>query len=437
LGALVPIILTSRPDSERTHVASRAVAVWGDDRRGRSGLMPGAVLALNAGSSSVKFALYEISPGDSLALVLYGVLEGIGTEPHFAARNALGAIVGERRWPPGSTATHEALLGGMLDWIEQHLGADALVAVGHRVVHGGREFFAPIRLNGEVMQALEKLAPLAPLHQPHSLSPVRAIMTLRPGLPQIACFDTAFHRTMPAVATRFALPREFEMEGVRRYGFHGLSYEYIARALRETAPHLASEHVIVAHLGNGASLCAMRDGCSIDTTMGFTALDGLVMGTRCGTLDAGVVLYMLQQKSLAAHEVEQILYQRSGLLGVSGLSSDMRTLLASADPHAREAVELFVFRIAREVAALTGSLGGVEGIVFTAGIGEHAAAVRALVCERLRWLGVILDPEANARDAPIISAADSPVEVRVIPTDEERMIALHTLEVVGLARKAK
>jgi acetate kinase len=399
--------------------------------------MADAILALNAGSSSIKFALYEILSADSLAPVSRGELEGIGTEPHFVARDGHGAVIGERRWPPGAAATHEALLGGMLDWIEQHLGADKLVAVGHRVVHGGREFFAPTRLNGDVIKALEKLTPLAPLHQPHSLSPVRAIMALRPGLPQIACFDTAFHRTMPDVATRFALPREYEMEGVRRYGFHGLSYEYIARALRETAPHLASEHVIVAHLGSGASLCAMRDGCSIDTTMGFTALDGLVMGTRCGTLDAGVVLYMLQQKSLSAHEVEQILYQRSGLLGVSGLSSDMRTLLASGDPHAREAVELFVFRIARELAALTGSLGGIEGIVFTAGIGEHAAEVRQLVCERLRWLGVILDPDANAGNAPCISAADSPVEVRVIPTDEERMIALHTLEVVGSLRQAK
>jgi acetate kinase len=393
--------------------------------------MPNAILALNAGSSSIKFALFEIESGEVLTPVSRGLLEGIGTAPHFVARDAQGTMLDEQRWGPGTAGNHEALLGELLDWVERHLGRDALVAVGHRVVHGGQDFTVPIRLTDKIVLALEKLTPLAPLHQPHSLSPVRAIAGLRPGLPQIACFDTSFHHTMPAVATRFALPREYEEEGVRRYGFHGLSYEFIARCLRETAPHLASEHVIVAHLGNGASLCAMRDGCSIDTTMGFTALDGLVMGTRCGTIDPGVLLYMLQQKSLPAHEVEQILYQRSGLLGVSGVSSDMRALLDSTDPHAREAVELFVYRVAREMAALAGSLRGVEGIVFTAGIGEHAPPVRALICERLRWLGVVLDPEANARDAACISAADSPVEVRVIPTDEEQMIALHTLEVIG------
>jgi acetate kinase len=398
--------------------------------------MPDAILALNAGSSSIKFALFEVSSHGALAPVSRGLLEGIGTDPHFIARDAQGAVLGEQRWPAGSAATHETLLRGLLDWVEQHLGPDALVAVGHRIVHGGRDFTSPVLLTDDVVLALDRLTPLAPLHQPHSLSPVRAIMALRPGLPQIACFDTSFHCTMLPVATRFALPREFAEEGVRRYGFHGLSYEYIARRLRETAPDLASERIIVAHLGNGASLCAMQNGCSIDTTMGFSTLDGLVMGTRCGAIDAGVVLYMLQQKSIPVHEVEQILYQRSGLLGVSGLSSDMRTLLASTDPHAREAVELFVFRIAREMAALAGSLGGVDGIVFTAGIGEHAPAVRELVCDRLRWLGVILDPEANASPAPCISAADSPVEVRVIPTDEEQMIALHTLEVVEAGQGA-
>jgi acetate kinase len=390
--------------------------------------MPNAILALNAGSSSIKFALFEIESGNALSLVSRGELEGIGTKPHFVARDAQGATPGEQSWQGGAATTHEELLGGLLTWVEQHLGQDKLVAVGHRVVHGGREFTAPVVLTDDILQKLEQLTPLAPLHQPHSLAPVKALNTLRPGLPQIACFDTAFHRTMLPVATRFALPRAFEKEGVRRYGFHGLSYEYIARRMRETAPHLASEHVIVAHLGNGASLCAMQDGGSVDTSMGFSTLDGLVMGTRCGAIDAGVLLYMLQEKSLPAQEVADILYKRSGLLGVSGVSSDMRALLDSDDPHAREAVELFVFRAAREAAALAGSLGGVDGIVFTAGIGEHAPLVRALICERLSWLGVVLDAEANEADADCISAADSPVEVRVIPTDEEYMIALHVLE---------
>jgi acetate kinase len=255
-------------------------------------------------------------------------------------------------------------------------------------------------------------------------------MAVRPGLPQVACFDTAFHHTLPAVATRFALPRAYEAEGVRRYGFHGLSYEYIAGVLKRTAPKLATGRVIVAHLGNGASLCALRDGVSIDTTMGFTALDGLMMGTRCGTIDPGVILYMLQQKHLAVAEVETLLYQQSGLLGVSGISSDMRVLLESTAAAAREAIELFVFRIAREAAALAGSLGGLDGFVFTAGIGEHAAPIRTAVCARLGWLGVAMDPAANGNHSERISTAVSKVEVRVIPTDEEAVIVRHTLETI-------
>jgi acetate kinase len=387
--------------------------------------MPGAILALNAGSSSIKFALFEIAGAPRR--IARGEIEGIGTAPHFIARNAEGTVIGERRWPDASV-DHEALLGGLLEWVDAHLGGDTLVAVGHRVVHGGRDFAGPALLDDKVLQALDLLTPLAPLHQPHSLSPVRAIMAVRPGLPQVACFDTSFHHTLPAVATRFALPREYEAEGVRRYGFHGLSYEYIAGVLRRTVPKLAAGRVIVAHLGNGASLCALRNGVSVDTTMGFTALDGLMMGTRCGTIDPGVILYLLQQKQLPAAEIETLLYQRSGLLGVSGLSSDMRVLLESPATAAREAVELFVFRIAREAAALAGSLGGLDGFVFTAGIGEHAAQIRAAVCTRLAWLGVAMDPDANNADADRISTADSRVEVRVIPTDEEAMIVRHTLE---------
>ena len=392
--------------------------------------MPDAILALNAGSSSIKFALFEVNGTDRPGLLSRGQLDGIGTAPRFVARDAAGAVLDEARLPDGAR-DHEALLGGLLAWVEGQLGPDRLAAVGHRVVHGGREFTEPALLTPAAVQALDALTPLAPLHQPHSLSPIRALMALRPGLAQVACFDTAFHRTMPALVTRLALPREYEAEGVRRYGFHGLSYEYIALALREAAPGLAAGRVVVAHLGSGASLCAMQGGRSVDTTMGFTALDGLVMGTRCGALDAGVVLYMLQQKGLAPHEVEQVLYRQSGLLGVSGVSGDMRVLLASADPRARDAVELFVFRVARETAALAASMGGLDGFVFTAGIGEHAAEIRSLVCERLRWMGVVPDPAANARGAGRISAVSGAVEVHVLPTDEEAMIARHMLACVA------
>jgi acetate kinase len=316
-------------------------------------------------------------------------------------------------------------------WTENHLGADTLIAVGHRIVHGGPDHDRPELATPELLALLDKLTPLAPLHEPHNLAPIRALRSVRPALPQVACFDTAFHHFLPKVATRFALPREFEAAGVRRYGFHGLSYEYIALQLRKLAPELGAGKVIAAHLGNGASLCAMQAGRSVDTTMGFTALDGLVMGTRCGTIDPGVILYLERERAMSAKQVEDLLYQKSGLLGVSGgISSDMRTLLASSDIHAKEAIELFVFRIAREIGALTSSLGGLDGIVFTAGIGEHAPQIRAQVCQRLGWLGVQLDDDANARDAGVISSAQSRVTVRVIPTDEEAMIAHHTLDVV-------
>jgi acetate kinase len=384
--------------------------------------MADAILALNAGSSSLKFGVYrDIS--SKIVPISKGEIEGIGTAPHFIARDNHGVALIEKRWP---SATFATLLGELLGWVDHHLGDDHLVAVGHRVVHGGRDYTAPVQVTDTVLAALEALTPLAPLHQPHSLAPMRAITTLRPGLPQIACFDTAFHHTMPAVATRFALPREYEDEGVRHYGFHGLSYEYIARRLREVAPRLAAGRVIVAHLGNGASLCAMRAGVSVDTTMTFTALDGLMMGTRCGAIDPGVLLYMAQQQKLSPDDIEHLLYEKSGLLGVSGLSGDMRVVLASDQPRAREAVELFVFRIARETAALAASLGGLDGFVFTAGIGEHAPEIRAAVCERLRWIGVV----PGSTNGSLISAPDSGIEVRVIPTDEEAMIGQHTVETI-------
>jgi acetate kinase len=379
--------------------------------------MTSAVLALNAGSSSIKFALFEAA---HLSLISTGQIESDGTTQRFTAHDAAGATLAQTSWPDADEdeqAGHERVLETLLTWVEARLGPTRLSAAGHRVVHGGREFLAPVRLTPGIVEALDRLTPLAPLHQQRSLGPIRALSAIRPALAQVACFDTAFHHTMPPVAARFALPRAFEDEGVRRYGFHGLSYEYIARSLRRAAPHLAAGRVIVAHLGNGASLCAMQNGVSIDTTMSFTALDGLVMGTRCGTLDPGVLLYMLQQQGLPPLAVQHILYEQSGLLGVSGISGDMRVLLESGEPHAKEAIELFVYRVARETAALTASLGGLDGFVFTAGIGEHAPQIRSLVCARLGWLGM---------------APGGSVDVRVMATDEEAMIATHTLECMAL-----
>ena len=399
--------------------------------------MAEAILTLNAGSSSLKFALFGADGTGRLDLTLRGEIEEIATDPHFTARDgADGAVLADTRWPK-TAGDFQALLQKVIDWIEAHLGDDTLIAVGHRVVHGGPDHARPERVTPELLAALDRLTPLAPLHQPRNLASIRAIAAARPGLSQVACFDTAFHHTMPAVASRFALPREYEAMGVRRYGFHGLSYEYIAGRLSEIAPDLATGRVIVAHLGNGASLCALHRGRSIDTTMGFSALDGLVMGTRPGTLDPGVILYLLQERGMTASEVEDMLYRRSGLLGVSGgIASDMRTLLASNDRQAAEAVELFAYRIAREAGALASSLGGLDGFVFTAGIGEHAPPVRAAVCGRLKWLGVVLDQAANERGDAVISAPDSEIEIRVIATDEEKMIAEHTLATVRPMRRA-
>jgi acetate kinase len=391
--------------------------------------MPDAILAINGGSSSLKFGLFELHDESSPAL--RGQIESIGDAPRLRATDTQGAVIAERRWAKGTS--HDTLLSALLELVETHLGTDHLYAAGHRVVHGGTRFVAPVRVNPTILRGLEALTPLAPLHQPHNLSPIRAVAAARPSLPQVACFDTAFHATMPEIATRLALPRAISEAGVRRYGFHGLSYEFIATHLPVVAPELAGGRVIVAHLGNGASLCAMRAGRSIDTTMGFTALDGLVMGTRPGTLDPGAVLYLLRERGLSAAETEDMLYHRSGLLGVSGVSGDMRTLLASADPHARDAIELFVARLAREAGGLVSMLGGLDGLVFTAGIGEHAPEVRALACARLAWLGLRLDEPANARGLGRISAADSRVQVWVIPTDEEAMIARHTAETLGLS----
>lgn len=385
-----------------------------------------AILVLNAGSSSVKFSVFRETDTGALCVSCNGQISGIGTAPRFEARAADRTPLADRRWPEGENPNQSHLAKELVTWIDEHLEGARLVAAGHRVVHGGTRYAAPVQLGPAVLADLERFIPLAPLHQPHNLNTIRALMEAHPELPQVACFDTAFHRTKPAVAERFALPRALEEEGVHRYGFHGLSYEYIARTLPGLAPELAAGCVVVCHLGSGASMCALRAGCSVDSTMGFTALDGLPMGTRCGAIDPGVLLYLLRQKGLTVNELETLLYHRSGLLGVSGISNDMRDLLATDAPAAREAVDLFVFRIAREAGALAASMGGLDGLVFTAGIGERAAEIRAAVCARLEWLGLRLDPAANAIHGPRISAADSRISAWVIPTDEEQMIALHT-----------
>jgi acetate kinase len=388
----------------------------------------GAILSLNAGSSSIKFALFEAKSAAELAPCMRGSIKGIGRAPRLTVHDDAGRRLVDEAWPGGEAHSHDALLARLLGWIEDRLGHGALLAAGHRVVHGGRDYRAPVVVTDEVMARLDALCPLAPLHQPYCLAAIRAMQAHRPGLRQIACFDTAFHRDLPAVARRFALPREFEEEGVQRYGFHGLSYEYIAHRLAALDPDLARARVVVAHLGNGASLCAMRAGRSVDTTMSFTALDGLVMGTRSGSLDPGVLLYLLQQKGWTADRLEQLLYERSGLLGVSGISGDMEVLLASDNPHAAEAIDLFVHRVTQQTAALAASLGGIDGFIFTAGIGENSADIRKRVCDRLTWLGVRIDEDLNSEGSALMSVPDSVVKVRTIPTDEERMIALHVLQ---------
>lgn len=392
--------------------------------------MASAILSLNAGSSSIKFSLFERQGAVGLRPVYRGQIEAIGSAPRFRAQDSAGTPLADQRWADPEQS-FGSLMEKVIGWVEANLGDDELVAVGHRVVHGGSDHVAPEFVTPELLTKLGLLVPLAPLHQPHNIAPIRAIANARPSLPQVVCFDTAFHHSMPAVATRFALPREYETAGVRRYGFHGISYEYIAALLLEIAPTLAQGRVIAAHLGNGASLCAMQAGRSVDTTMGFTALDGLVMGTRCGNLDPGVILYLERERGLTPTQITDLLYRRSGLLGVSGgIASDMRTLLASGDTRANDAIELFVFRMAREIGALTSSLGGLDGIVFTAGIGEHAPAIRAMVCARLAWLGVQLDPDANSSNAALVSTLQSRIEVRVVPTNEEAMIARHTLDMI-------
>jgi len=400
-------------------------------------------LVLNAGSSSLKFSLFEAPAGDGgdPALLRRGQIESLFTGAQFVARDGAGTKLDEKRWPPGATLGHDAATAFLLDWIAGAAGGRTLLACGHRVVHGGRDFARPVRIDDAVLARLDALSPLAPLHQPHNLSPIRAVARAVPGLPQVACFDTAFHRTLPWEAQTFAIPRRLTEQGIIRYGFHGLSYEYVAATMAALDP--AARRLVVAHLGNGASLCAIeatsaRPGRSIDTTMGFTPIDGVPMGTRSGALDPGVILHLVNRGGMTGAEVERMLLHESGLLGVSGVSSDMRTLraaAATADPHAAQAIRLFAYRIVQAIGALAASLRGLDALVFTAGIGENDASLRAEVCGALDWLGIRLDESANANgagDRPGVRISlPGTASAWIVPTNEELMIARHTRDVLA------
>jgi acetate kinase len=392
-----------------------------------------AILVLNAGSSSIKFAVLGMGEGGAAPAPLYrGAIDGIGNQPRFTVNRIAGPstmeLAGDQTL--GKETRHVEALQCLLAWLDGASNEFQLAAVGHRVVHGGTAYTQPVMIDAQVRAALEKLAPFVPLHQPHNLAGIDVISRLRPELPQVACFDTAFHHTMDTLEQMYALPRSLTEEGIRRYGFHGLSYEYIADVLPDYLGTAANGRVIVAHLGNGASLCAMKNRQSVATTMGFTPLEGLPMGTRCGSLDPGAVLYLLQEKGMTVPELNTLLNHRSGLFGISGISGDMRELLASDHPHAREAIDYFVLRTGREIASLAGALGGLDALVFTAGIGENAVEVRERICRHAAWLGIELDRAANVRHGPKISAEGSPVSVWVIPTNEESVIARHTQRIV-------
>jgi acetate kinase len=383
----------------------------------------GCIAVLNAGSSSVKFALYEA--GDNGALLFRGQVEQLGLAPRMKVVDAKGEIVTRRKWT-NDQLDHRRATEEILKLGRELLAGRPVLGIGHRVVHGGTRFGAPARIDADVLKYLGTLVPLAPLHQPHNLAPIEAIAEAAPQLPQVACFDTAFHRSQPALAQHFALPHDLTDAGVRRYGFHGLSYDYIVHQLAETMPMLARGRLVIAHLGNGASLCAVADGKSVASTMGFTALDGLMMGTRTGALDPGVLLYLLMERRMSPKDIEDLLYRKSGLIGVSGISSDMRTLRQSSEPEAAEAIALFVYRIVREIGSMAAALGGLDGLVFTAGIGENDAATRSEVAAGCRWLGLALDEERNKRGETRIHAEGSRLTAWVVPTDEERMIARYT-----------
>ena len=394
--------------------------------------MSDAIIVANAGSSSLKFSIYAVADSE-LNLEARGQIEGLETSPRFTAKDGNGKSLAEVELKGGAKFRHAAAFAWLAQWLHGHYRKRLTpIAVGHRVVHGGQQFLEPTLIDDEVLAALEKLVPLVPLHQPHNLAVIKAVSGLLPDLPQVACFDTAFHRNRRSVTERFGLPDEMFQRGLRRWGFHGLSYEFIARQFKRMAPQAASRRVIAAHLGSGASMCAMKDGRSFDTTMSFSALDGLPMGTRCGSLDPGVILFLMQDKS--REEIEGLLYKKSGLLGISGISNDVRELLASTERLAAEAIDFFVYRAVREVGALTAALGGLDALIFTAGIGENSPVIRGRICEGLKWLGITIDPAANEYGRGCISPADASPSVWVVPTDEQRVIADHTLAVIRARR---
>ena len=389
------------------------------------------VLVLNAGSSSLKFSVFEQNDGAAWQVGSRGQVEGIGTSPRLSVKNDRGETLIDQKLE-SSVRDGRAAIDILSGWLRTTYRDGRILGVGHRVVHGGPRFSSPVVVTREILAELNALTPLAPLHQPHNLAPIETIFERLPDTPQVACFDTGFHRGHAEVARLVPLPRELCRDGVERYGFHGISYEYVASILPQAAPEIAEGKVIVAHLGSGASLCALKNRRSIETTMGFTALDGLCMGTRPGALDPGIVLYLFQKLGLSVPQVEEVLYKKSGLLGISGISNDMRDLLGRSDPDARLAVDYFVYRIAKEIGALAAVLGGVDGLIFTAGIGENSAEIRRRICEASRWLGVELDEAANAAQGPRLSKPNSKVSAWMIPTNEELMISRHTRSLLGL-----
>lgn len=394
-----------------------------------------SVFVVNAGSSSVKFQVFAEDAKDRPRRLIKGQVDGIGTRPRLRAEDADGNGLVDQSYGPQHVADVPAALQTAGAWLKesQHLEPRA---VGHRVVHGGPKYDRPVLVDAGVLADLERYTSLAPLHQPNNLAPIRAFLRRFPGVPQIACFDTAFHRGHSAVADHYAIPQHFYSEGVRRYGFHGLSYEFVASRLSQMAPEIANGRIIVAHLGSGASMCALLGGRSIESTMGFTALDGLPMGTRPGQIDPGVILYLIDQKNMSASEVQKLVYTECGLKGLSGLSNDVRELQESSDPAAQFALEYFVYRVGLNAGMLAASLGGIDGFVFTAGIGENSASMRARIVRQLVWLGATLDPEANGAGRTSIAGAGSRIGLFVIPTDEELMIAHHTLALLATADRA-
>jgi len=391
-----------------------------------------AILVVNAGSSSIKFQIFEIAGARTLKRLLKGQMDGIGSRPRFVVTGVDQAKLIDQAYAVGDAPDVATSTSIVADWLRKTQSSLTLVSVGHRVVHGGPEFDRPVIVDEGVLKTLERFAPLAPLHQPSNLAPIRTLLARRPELPQVACFDTAFHRGHDAVADHFAIPLHFYEEGVRRYGFHGLSYEYVSQALHDRAPEIAKGRVIVAHLGSGCSMCAMADGRSVESTMGFTALDGLPMGTRPGQIDPGVLLYWIMEKGMKPEDVQNLLYRDSGLKGLSGISNDMRELQSNANPRAKLAVDYFVYRSGLLAGMLAASLGGLDAFVFTAGVGENSALIRERIAEKLRWLGAELDRDGNVGNRELISTANSRIKLLIVPTDEEQMIARHTLALLSV-----